>query len=153
MYQGSAAYQLEPQQTWDIPVSRPLSVYEGGAERGRRAQAAQAPLAGLAIALFITLTILGGLRVALTAATVSSLKDLDAAESTVASAREMRSQLMVERSVLSSADRIQRIATQNYGMVYASDIDTIVVDQQGSDALPAEDAASAEAGASYDSEL
>ena len=158
MYQGNAAYQLETQRTWDVPVSRPLSVYEGGAERTRRERASQTSLVGLAAALLVSLAVLGGVRVALTAATVSSLRELDVAQSTVATARETRSQLMVERSVLSSADRIQKIATENYGMVYASDIDTITVDGQGGESEMAEGesvegAESVDSAAQTDSEM
>ena len=128
MYQESVAYQLEPQQTWDIPVGRQLSVHEGGSSRNQSAQQSQTSVVALIVALVICAVLVGAIRVALTTATVSSLCDLEVAESVVSEARDTRTELMVERSVLSSSDRIQRIATENYGMVYASDIDTITID-------------------------
>ena len=52
----------------------------------------------------------------------------ESSEGVVAAERVTRTELQVERSALSSADRIQRIATQNYGMVYATEVDTVVID-------------------------
>ena len=46
---------------------------------------------------------------------------------TVAAERVTRTELQMERSALSSADRIQQIATENYGMVYASEVDTVTL--------------------------
>ena len=61
---------------------------------------------------------------------LSSLKQVAAAESSVKEERVMRTELQMERSVLASADRIQRIATKNYGMVYATEVDTVVLSQR-----------------------
>lgn len=135
-YQGSAAYQLDSRQrAWEVPVSRPLTVHEGGRLDARARQGASSSFVGAVRAIVVvavTFVVLGSARVAITAATVSCLRDVNAATSTVEEARDMRTELQVERSALSSADRIQRIATQNYGMVYASDVDTIALSGQGS---------------------
>ena len=130
MYQGSAAYQLDYRQTSALPVRRPLSVVEGGRGSRSASQASTAPARALAlvVALGLCLAILGAIRIAFTTATVTSLREIERAESTLAEERATMTELQVERSVLSSADRIQRIATQNYGMVYASEVDTVVID-------------------------
>ena len=130
MYQGSAAYQLDYRQTSALPARRPLSVVEGGRGSRSASQASAAPARALALvlALGICFAILGAIRIAFTTATVTSLRNIERAESTVAEERATMTELQVERSVLSSADRIQRIATQNYGMVYATEVDTVVID-------------------------
>ncbi len=145
-YQGSAAYQLESsQRTWEVPVSRPLTVHEGGRLDARARQGASASLVSLVrmlVTLAVAFVVLGSVRVALTAATVNCLRDISSAELTVERARDTRTELQVERSALSSAERIQRIATQNYGMVYANDVETITVsqEQQAADEASADDA-------------
>lgn len=128
-YQGSAAYQLDSYQSvWEAPARRSLSVHEGGRRDARsreQASSRAASVARVAVTLALVCAVLGAARVALTVATVSCLKDISTAEGVVAAERITRTELQVERSALSSADRIQRIATQNYGMVYATDVETI----------------------------
>ena len=132
-YAGNTAYQLDTRPAWEVPVGRSLSVHEGGrADARRRAESASvvAPVVRLVIALVVTFVLVGVARVAITSATVSSLKQVAAAESSVREERVMRTELQMERSVLASADRIQRIATENYGMVYATEVDTVVLSQR-----------------------
>lgn len=147
-YQGSAAYQLDAsQRTWEVPVSRPLSVHEGGRLDARARQGASSSFMGLvrtAIVVAIAFVVIGSVRVGLTAATVSCLRDIEVAEDNVAKALDTRTDLRIERSALSSADRIQRIATENYGMVYASSVDTVTLSD------PQEQAGQDEAEASAD---
>lgn len=151
-YRGNAAYQLDfEQQAWEIPA-RGLSVHEGGAAGTRSHADPMADvfaLAKAAIVLTAMLFVLGGARVALTAQTVSVLKEVSVAEATLDSAFDTRTELRVERSALSSADRIQRIATENYGMVYASEVETISLPQDGG--TSADDAQSAEVASDADS--
>ena len=126
-YRGNAAYQLDfEQQAWEIPA-RGLSVHEGGATGARPHVDPMADLFAVAKAVIVLTVMLA--RVALTAQTVSVLKEVSVAESTLAGAYDTRTELRVERSALSSADRIQRIATENYGMVYASEVETLVLPQ------------------------
>lgn len=131
-YQSGAAYQLDvSQQAWEMPA-RGLSVHEGGRTGARGASDTLAQLISLvkvAVVLTVVMFVVGGVRVALTAQTVSLLKEVSAAEATVESAYDARTELRVERSALTSADRIQRIAVENYGMVYASEVDTVVLPQ------------------------
>ena len=146
MYQGSAAYQLDANRnSWELPVSRPLSVHEGGGLDARsRAEASSSLMfvIKMAVAAMAMVFVLGAARVALTAQTVTMLEDISVAEGTVAAARITRTELQVERSALSSADRIQRIATENYGMVYASDVDTVTISLEEDTAASADDAQS-----------
>ena len=147
-YRGSAAYQLDSYQSaWEAPVRRPLSVHEGGHRDARSRQQATshvAAIARVAVTLAVVFAVLGAVRVALTVATVSCLKDISTAEGVVAAERVTRTELQVERSALSSADRIQQIATENYGMVYASEVDTINIEQDEGQLASADAAQSAE---------
>lgn len=143
-YLGSAAYQLDnSQRTWEVPVSRDLTVHEGGRLDARAREGASSAFVSVVrslAVLAVAFALLGVARVGLISATVSCLRDISSAESTVAQARVTRTELQVERSALSSVDRIQRIATQNYGMVYASDVDTITLSQADDEAASADDA-------------
>ena len=149
-YLGSAAYRLDvDRQTWEEPARRSLSVHEGGRRNTRSREAAApafAPL-GLVVALAIFLVALGCARIALTVHNVVLLNDLNIAESNVEQAVDARTELQIERSALTSTDRIQRIATQNYGMVYATDVETITVDMTEDTAASADDANAARAAA------
>jgi cell division protein FtsL len=151
-YRGNAAYQLDfEQQAWEIPA-RGLSVHEGGATSARPHVDPMADLfmvAKAVIVLTVMLFVLGGARVALTAQTVSVLKEVSVAEATLDGAYDTRTELRVERSALSSADRIQRIATENYGMVYASEVETLVLPQTSE--TSADDAQSGAAAGNADS--
>ena len=146
MYQGSAAYQLDANRNaWELPVQRPLSVYQGGdldARSRREADFSLAVVVKLVLAFAVVAFVLGAARVALTAHTVTLLSDISTAERTVAQARITRTELQVERSALSSVDRIQRIATENYGMVYATDVDTVTISLEDEESASADDAQS-----------
>ena len=139
-YEGSAAYQLDTRQATALPRRRQLSVYDGGRDRFRnqRTRTAAAPqslIAAVAV-LVITFAVLGAIRVAITTATVTCLRQLETAETHVAAEYDTRTELQVERSALASADRIQRIATDNYGMVYATEVDSVVLPQEVEEAEP-----------------
>jgi cell division protein FtsL len=70
---------------------------------------------------------LGGVRVTLTAATVTTLQANAQLQTQIEDACDYCDALQVERSVLSSASRINRIATQNYGMVYCEAAETLLM--------------------------
>jgi cell division protein FtsL len=131
MYQGSLAYQLDgSQNAWEAPERSSYTLLQGGNRDALVRQDATSALSAfvkVALTLAVVFTVLGCVRVALTAETVNLLRDINVAESTVKRARETRTELSVERSALSSTDRIQRIATENYDMVYATDVDIISV--------------------------
>ena len=142
-YQGNAAYDFGVyQDVLEVPVHAPLSVHEGGGLDVRSRNAAASSISALVktvVAITLALFVIGGVRVALTAHTVSLLTEVSEAESTLAQARDDRTELQVERSALTSTDRIQRIATENYGMAYATEVDTISIDVEEPEAS-AEDA-------------
>ena len=145
-YQGSAAYQLDAyQNVVEAPARRSLSVHEGGGLGTRERSASSYDLAAIiraVVAFAIATVLLGGVRIALTTQTVTLLKQVNVAESTVAEAMDTRTALKVERSALTNTDRIQRIATENYGMTYAAEVDSISISSSSQAAASADDAQS-----------
>ena len=106
MYQGSEAYSLY------------------GAERVRR-QESHAPFEVVRG---------GGLDAQVrqgVSPTVSQLQQTASLREDIVSATATNNDLQIERSVLSSSSRIDRIATQNYGMVYPTSSDSITVGESG----------------------
>lgn len=127
-FQGNAAYQLDGSQAYEVRSRRSLSVHEGGVgTRAGRETSASAALVRAIVAITLLFAAIGAARVLLTVKTVGLLQEVNSVEAAVDTARDTSTELKMERSVLTSADRIQRIATENYGMVYASEVDTIVL--------------------------
>lgn len=123
-YQGSEAVRLdavERRRSQETP-SRSFEVVEGSGLDARVREGvspqflAKAKVAIMVVCLVVTL---GMCRVALTSATVSALESNSSIRTDIKTAQVLEDDLKVERSVLSSNSRITRIATQNYGMVYA----------------------------------
>lgn len=81
-------------------------------------------MVALASVLFF---VLGAARVAISVHTVTLLNDNLQIRADIAVAEQANSDLRIERSVLSSSSRIARIATQNYGMIYAASHDRIAL--------------------------
>lgn len=108
----------------------PFEVVEGGgldarAREGVSRAFVQRLRAFVAVAsLFVAL---GACRVLLTSATVGILQQNVALEEGIDDARALNGDLKIERSVLSSSTRIDRIATQNYGMVYPTSTDSVTI--------------------------
>ncbi|HQE70007.1 MAG TPA: cell division protein FtsL [Atopobiaceae bacterium] len=86
----------------------------------------------------VVLFVLGTLRVALTSATVAQLSSNAQARNQIETFETTNNNLRVERSLLGSATRIDRIATQNYGMVAASSYDLIVIESEAASEEAAE---------------
>ena len=111
----------------------------------------------MALLAAVLVVAVGIVRVSLCAAAVSTLKATESLEAEVDAAESLESQLKVERSVMYSSSRIDKIATQNYGMVKASESETIDVSdasaaadgsqdaQADGDAVQSSDAAQADA--------
>ena len=104
------------------------------------------------VCVALVLIALGAARVALSTATVSILLGNSQLKADIEQAQTLNGDLRVERSVLASSTRINRIATQNYGMELASEHDFIVIltpeqiaEQEAAEAAAAEEAAVAEA--------
>lgn len=79
---------------------------------------------------------LGFARVAISTATVSALQANESLESQVGDATALYNDLKASKSALSSVSRIERIATQNYGMVL-EDPEVISSKASSSDSAPA----------------
>lgn len=130
-YRGTEARRLDyVERQWGYEVAeRPaFDVVEGGGidahvRRGVTPDfIVYVRLAMVAIAAFV---ILGAGRVALTTATVTCLQSNLEMQANIEAAEAANSSLRIERSVLSNTTRITRIATQNYGMVYATEHDRV----------------------------
>lgn len=148
LFQGNAAYELAYQDVLDAPVREPLSVHQGGGLDARfdsEAMSSLAKVIKIAIAATFIFVVFGGARVALTTQTVQALQNVREVRDTLADATDMQTQLQIERSALLSSDRIQKIATESYGMVYASEVDTISIDAGQTQGSPSADSAAAAA--------
>ncbi|WP_311396951.1 cell division protein FtsL [Lancefieldella parvula] len=87
---------------------------DADARRGVSSQFIQrVKLIAVAAALFLTL---GVVRVGISTATVSTLQSNNAIRSEMRATTATNDSLRVSRSLLASTTRIERIATQNYGM-------------------------------------
>lgn len=134
MYQGSAAYSLygaERRHPQEVERHAPFEVVRGdGLDARARQGVSRAFLArfSVAMALIAVFVVLGFCRIALTTSTVMQLQRTAALKEDIISAQMANNDLQIERSVLSSSSRIDRIATQNYGMVYPTSSDTIRID-------------------------
>lgn len=134
-YLGSEAYRLDvierSQEQLDVRPS--FDVIEGGGADARVRRGVSTTIAArfkmilVAVSVFV---IVGSVRVAITAMTVSELTENVSLEHQIAEAESTNSDLMIGRSILSSSSRIDRIAVDNYGMVYATDRDVIVLDNK-----------------------
>lgn len=121
---GSEAPRLEEfERGYAYEASRPtFDVVEGG---GLDAQVRRGVTSDFVVRLRLiafavaTILLLGAIRVALTTATVTHLQANLQTKAGIERAIEVNAALRIERSVLSNTTRITRIATQNYGMVYA----------------------------------
>ena len=87
---------------------------DADARRGVSSQFIQrVKLIAVAAALFLTF---GVVRVGISTATVSTLQSNNAIRNEMRATTATNDSLRVSRSLLASATRIERIATQNYGM-------------------------------------
>ena len=75
----------------------------------------------LVIAAVVSLFVLGSVSVALTSNTVALLQENNDVKGEIDAYKATNDDLRIECSLLSRADRVSRIATQNLGMVYAQD--------------------------------
>lgn len=146
MYEGSAARRMDAYEgAYAQPQMQPSFGIVEGAGLDARARAGVSAqfitvfkLAGM---LAVVLTLLSFVRVGIYSATNSILINNSSMRTELKDARATRDELRIERSVLSSKQRISRIATQSYGMVLAEGSETMTI---GAAAAAAE-AAAAEA--------
>ena len=142
IYEGAEALRLEGAQArsarpYSSPVAAPsFEVYEGGGLDARARQGVDSTFISrvrMGALVGFAVVIVGAFRVALSVATVHELQASSGLRSKVESLQNINAELEIERSVESSSQRIIAIATQNYGMVYASDVDTIKLDHKSAD--------------------
>jgi cell division protein FtsL len=107
--------------------------WEGGSLDARARREASPLLRRVAIfltAVVLALFAAGGMSVALTSGTVGLLRENAKTASHIKELRTQNDDLRIERSQLVGNERISRIATQNLGMVYASDAMIIDVESE-----------------------
>ena len=131
-YQSSAAaYEDYAERGQALEQSRrSFEVVTGGGldERARRGVSRQFLARAKAVAaIVVALCALGGVRVALTSAAVSTMQANSVLKTQISDAQTENDQLLIQRSVLSSNARISRIATQNLGLVQSGASETITI--------------------------
>lgn len=97
---------------------------EGGGLDARVREGVSATLTrtvGVVIAAALTLFSVGTMSVATTSATVAVLESNSKTSSNIKALEMENDDLRIACSILSSSDRVHRIATQNLGMTYAAD--------------------------------
>ena len=125
--------QLESRPTRQREQQPSFEVVTGGGLDSRvRAGVSSAFLARVkaVVAAAVLIFVLGSVRVALTAATVSVLSTNATLREQISTFETNNDNLRVERSLLASATRIDRIATQNYGMISPASFDVIVFEPE-----------------------
>lgn len=130
-YGGSEAYELNSNVPERVQGRAPLRTIDGGRLDARARQEVSPSLVrvvSLLAALAIVLFVAGGISVALTSGTVALLQANSTTSSSIKEIEAQNGDLRIERSLLTRADRITRIAEQNLGMVYASDAHVIELD-------------------------
>jgi cell division protein FtsL len=127
-YGGTEAFRLGNEVSGRTWQDTPLVPLEGGrldAVARSGVSAGLQSIVACVVALAISLFVVGGISVALTSGTVAMLRDNAAISSEIKAVRTTNDDLRIECSLLSRADRISRIATQNLGMVYASEAEVL----------------------------
>ena len=115
----------------DYQEPSPFVVHEGGhldADARKGVSPEFMRRVGIVVIAILVVFAVGCVRVALTVGTINLMQSNSALEESVSEAQATNTELRIERSLLSSKDRIARIATQNLGMVYSKDSETITVD-------------------------
>ena len=148
MYTGSEAYRLDASEgALNQRRARPsFEVVEGaGLDARVRRGVSASVLARIRIVAVVAviLAVIGIARVGVFAAAVSVLSENATMRSDLKEARSTEDELKIERSVLSSSSRIDRIATQNYGMVRADSTEQM---SAGSVAAVASDSSASDEG-------
>ena len=124
-YMGTEAYDLDASRGAFAPQgARSFETIEGaGLDARERAGVSRQVLSTLKVlaAIAAVFTVLSAARVGVFTYAATILSQNSTMRSELKEARSLQDDLRVQRSVLSSASRIDRIATQSYGMVLAGD--------------------------------
>lgn len=151
-YMGTEAYDLDASRGAFAPQgARSFETIEGaGLDARERAGVSRQVLSTLKILAVIAAVfmVLSAARVGVFTYAATILSQNSTMRSELKEARSLQDDLRVQRSVLSSASRIDRIATQSYGMVLAGDsVKLAVGDAEAAAATEAEAENSASADA------
>lgn len=151
-YMGTEAYDLDASRGAFAPQgARSFETIEGaGLDARERAGVSRQVLSTLKVLAVVAAVfmVLSAARVGVFTYAATILSQNSTMRSELKEARSLQDDLRVQRSVLSSASRIDRIATQSYGMVLAGDsVKLAVGDAEAAAAaeIDAEDSASADA--------
>ena len=151
-YMGTEAYDLDASRGAFAPQgARSFETIEGaGLDARERAGVSRQVLSTLKILAVVAAVfmVLSATRVGVFTYAATILSQNSTMRSELKEARSLQDDLRVQRSVLSSASRIDRIATQSYGMVLAGDSVKLAVGDAEAAAAPeaeAENSASADA--------
>ena len=130
MQQGSEAYLLDANEGALAREHTPsLEVFDGrGLDARARSGVSARHVAALKVfaAALAFVAVLAVCRVAIFSSAVGVLSENTAMRTELKQARATQDDLRIERSVLSSTSRIDRIATQSYGMVRADSSEKMV---------------------------
>ncbi|WP_293815174.1 hypothetical protein [uncultured Parolsenella sp.] len=151
-YMGTEAYDLDASRGAFAPQgARSFETIEGaGLDARERAGVSRQVLSTLKIIAVVAAVfmVLSAARVGVFTYAATILSQNSTMRSELKEARSLQDDLRVQRSVLSSASRIDRIATQSYGMVLAGDsVKLAVGDAEAAAAAEAEAENSASADA------
>lgn len=150
-YMGTEAYDLDASRGAFAPQgARSFETIEGaGLDARERAGVSRQVLSTLKVLAVVAaiFMVLSAARVGVFTYAATILSQNSTMRSELKEARSLQDDLRVQRSVLSSASRVDRIATQSYGMVLAGDSVKLAVGDAGAAAAAAEaeDSASADA--------
>ena len=149
-YMGTEAYDLDASRGAFAPQgARSFETIEGaGLDARERAGVSRQVLSTLKVlaAVAAIFMVLSAARVGVFTYAATILSQNSTMRSELKEARSLQDDLRVQRSVLSSASRIDRIATQSYGMVLAGDsVKLAIGDAEAAAAAEAETSASADA--------
>lgn len=151
-YMGTEAYDLDASRGAFAPQgARSFETIEGaGLDARERAGVSRQVLSTLKILAVVAAVfmVLSAARVGVFTYAATILSQNSTMRSELKEARSLQDDLRVQRSVLSSASRIDRIATQSYGMVLAGDSVKLAVgdaEAAASTEAEAENSASADA--------
>ena len=154
-YMGTEAYDLDASRGAFAPQgARSFETIEGaGLDARERAGVSRQVLSTLKVLVAVAaiFMVLSAARVGVFTYAATILSQNSTMRSELKEARSLQDDLRVQRSVLSSASRIDRIATQSYGMVLAGDsVKLAVGDAEAAAAAEAE--TEAETSASTDAQ-
>lgn len=149
-YMGTEAYDLDASRGAFAPQgARSFETIEGaGLDARERAGVSRQVLSTLKVLAVVAAVfmVLSAARVGVFTYAATILSQNSTMRSELKEARSLQDDLRVQRSVLSSASRIDRIATQSYGMVLAGDsVKLAVGDAEAAAATETETSASADA--------